>query len=250
MKKILFLIFLVSIPLYSQSTAGNKAIYESLYIVDFPTAGIQPNKHLTYDLEVFDDGGVLLTTNYTVWKRLTFGLSYGGTGIIGNSDINFQNIPGINLKVRAFNESIYTPAVALGFDSQGRGGFDISSNRFEYLPPHLFLSLSKNFIWKLGSLALHGGVNYNAELKEENRNINFFFGLEQSLGSNNAIVAEYIASNYNDILTENKGYLNIAYRYSLHKGVTLELKLRDILQNNKNANNYSRVLRIEIITNL
>lgn len=240
----------MAFPLFSQSTAGNKAIYESLYIVDFPTAGIQPNNHLTYDLEVFNNGGLLITTNYTVWKRLTFGLSYGGTGIIGNSDVNFQNLPGINFKVRAFNETIYTPAVALGFDSQGRGTFDITSNRFEYLAPHLFLSLSKNFLWKLGNLALHGGLNYNAELKKENRNINFFFGFEQSLGSNHAITGEYIANNYKDVLTESRGYFNIAYRYSLHKGVTLELKLRDILQNNKNANNYSRVLRIEIITNL
>lgn len=250
MKRLIILLILINSYLFSQSTAGDKAIYESLYIVDYPTAGIQPKNYLNIDAEIFNNGGLLVSADYAIFNKFSFGISYGGDGIIGSDEVHFQNLPGFRLKFRPFNETIYTPAVALGFNSQGKGKYFLEQNRFEYLPPHFYLSLSKNFLWFPGNLAVHAGINYNFELKETNRDLNYFIGLEQSIGSYHAIVAEFIADNYNDPLTENQGYLNLSYRLSLHKGVTFELKMRDILQNNKLSNNYSRVLRIEIIRSI
>lgn len=241
------IIFIFNLNLFSQGTAGNQAIYESIYIIDMPNAGIQPQHHISFDTEVFDNGGLLFKSSYSPYSFLNFGLSYGGAQIIGQESVKFQNIPGIHLKLRPINETIYYPAIAIGFDSQGKGVFFDNDNRYEYLPPHIFIALSKNFLWNLGNLALHFGTNYNFELKKDNRNINYYMGIEQSIGNNNAFVLEYNFGNYKDSYMQNRGLFNFAYRVSLHKGVTIELKLRDLLNNNKLNNNFSRILRFEII---
>jgi hypothetical protein len=53
---ILILIFLFSIPIYSQGTAGELAKYEYRYLIDMPTAGILEKGVVGVTTEILPEG--------------------------------------------------------------------------------------------------------------------------------------------------------------------------------------------------
>ena len=249
MKKLLFIIFLSAFSLFSQSTAGSRTIHESHYIVDMPTAGILHKNKINVEAEAFDRGGLLLGFKYSPVSRLSTGLNFGGSRIIGNDEVKWQNLPGIYIAFRALNERTWLPAFTLGFDTQGKGGFSMNEKRFEFMSPGAYLAISKSFVWDIGYLAFHGGINYSLEPDPDDRGINYWIGLEQSVSEYGSIMFEYNPSltEEDSPYTNEKGFLNLSYRYSIHQGVTFELKLRDLLKNIEGSNNFKRIFKVEVI---
>ncbi len=246
---IIILLLTFSLNCYCQGTAGNAAAFETRDIVDMPTAGVIPKGDYAVDLVYFDGGGLAFTFNYALWRNFNIGAALSAQNFVGSGEITLQNIPAILLKYRFVNETIEVPAFAIGLSTRGTGTYSNSSNRYAVSSPGVFLALSKNFRWDLGSLATHAGFNYSFENVTDDFFINYYAGIEQSIGNRVAVNAEYNAGAFEWKVgkTKGKGFLNASLRYSLGYGFTLQFQFRDLLNNFKNSDKITRYFGIEWI---
>lgn len=247
----IFLILLSFVNLsFAQGTAGDKAKYEYRYLIDMPTAGIMDRGVVGVNTELLPFGTVIAKIEAGIFDNISIGLSYGGSNIIGSGDPDWYPFPpGVNFRFRLMDETILTPSITLGFDTQGKGEYFNDQKRFAIKAPGIFAAASKNFAL-LGYLSLHGTVNYSPlENKDGDNFVNLMFGAEKTLGSAFSVLLEYnlaLNDNSTDIYGEGKGYLNFGVRWSIADGVTVGFDLRDLLENRKwNANSADRALMIE-----
>jgi len=251
MRKLIVILFFISLSgsLYSQGSAGSKAIYESRFIVDMPTAGVLPKGAISAYALFFTSGGLMIYLDAAPFENFNFGISYSGTNILGEGKIEFQDIPGINIRWRLLDETIVTPAILVGFSNQGRGKYYNSYERFQTLFPGIYGAASKSFKWFLGSFALHGGINYSWEQPTGQYYPNLWFGFEHSIGGTGSILVE-LNPNFEDTSNEvmlKQGLLNAQLRWSVTRGLTLELILRDLLNHTKDISGFERWIGIEFI---
>jgi hypothetical protein len=233
---------------YGQGSAGSRTFYDSRYVVDMPTAGVLPKGAFSAYAHEFAKGGLMLELSAAPFTNFNLGLSYGGSGLIGDYDkVSFQNLPGIHLTWRVIDETISIPAVALGAGTQGRGFFCPKFKRFQTMSPGIFIAASKTFSWAMGSVAFHGGLTYSFEPLPQDRSVNFYAGLEQSIGSYASInlVINPTIDDKNKSFMKEKGLLNAALRWSISKGLTVELQVRDMLGHINNSNGFSRDIGLE-----
>jgi hypothetical protein len=163
-----------------------------------------------------------------------------------------NDAPGMQLKVRVLDETRTVPAVGLGFDSQGRGEYDPSQDRYAFKSPGVYTVVSKNLDF-LGYLTLHAGANYSLERGDDDDDVNAYLGAEKTIGGVLSLTAEYdFAFNDNDHNARGKGrgYLNAALRWSIGSGLTISAVLQDLLQNGGNNVFALRSLRLEYVTQL
>ncbi|MBF8248052.1 MAG: hypothetical protein HW374_852, partial [Bacteroidetes bacterium] len=146
--------------LVAQSYAGEGAKIEPTMLIDKPTAGMLKRAHYAISSNYFQRGGVLVGVSVGLFDQFSFGISYGGTEIIGPNKIQMNPQPGINAKLRLFDETLMMPAFALGFDSQGKEPFleADSLNRYTIKSPGVYIAGSKNYAF-MGNLSVHGGLN-------------------------------------------------------------------------------------------
>ncbi len=247
----IFLILLSFVNLsFAQGTAGDKAKYEYRNLIDMPTAGIMDRGVVGVNTELLPFGTVIAKVEAGIFDNISIGLSYGGSNIIGSGDPDWYPFPpGVNFRFRLMDETILTPSITLGFDTQGKGEYFNDQKRFAIKAPGIFAAASKNFAL-LGYLSLHGTVNYSPlENKDGDNFVNLMFGAEKTLGSAFSVLLEYnlaLNDNSTDVYGEGKGYLNFGVRWSIADGVTVGFDLRDLLENRKwNANSADRALMIE-----
>lgn len=256
MKKILLLslIIIVSqIICFAQGTAGENAKFEYRTLIDMPTAGILEKGYVGSTTDVLPNGVVIEKLEVGAFDNVSFGISYGGSNLIGEGEINWYKLPGVNIRFRLFNEAITFPAISVGFDSQGKGIYHDSSGRYDIKSPGFYAAASKNFAF-LGYLSLHATASYSLESKDGDNFIDLYFGVEKTLGSSLSLVAEYNFA-FNDNQTKyfgsDNGYLNAGIRWSLGTGFTLEFDLRDLLDNKRlNPTIADRALKIEYIKSI
>ena len=232
---------------WAQAAAGAGGSLEPRMLVDTPTAGMPDKGSVTFDVDFYQEGGVLFGITAGVFDRLSFGISYGGSRLIGAESPSMNELPGINLKVRIVEESIMLPAIALGFDSQGRDGFLKDQDRYRIKSPGFYAVASKNYLL-LGYFSIHGGVNYSLERADNDRDINLFAGVEKTIGPVVSLVAEYnIGTNDNsgNAIGKGRGYLNAGLKVSLGNGLTLGVCLKDIIRNARGLEVANRTVRIE-----
>jgi len=247
---VLFLVLLPATRVAAQGSAGTGARVEPRYIVDMPTAGILGKGLYAIDARFYGNGGLLVGFQAGLFGRLVLGMSYGGSGIIGNSDPVMNEAPGFLVKVRIFDESVVVPAIALGFDSQGYDGYIKETSRYVIKSPGFYGVLSKNYDL-LGYLSIHGGVNYSLERADGDRDVNFFVGAEKSVGSFATVLAEYnLGMNDSDqgASGRGRGYLNAAVHFSPGGGLTIGFCVKDILKNGRAEEGTTRTIKIEFVT--
>ena len=248
----LLLLFVPAGILRAQGSAGSSGKLEPRWLVDCPTAGMLAHGSMAFDAEFYRDGGVDIAFDIGIFDRLSAGLSYGGSGLIGESTPVMNATPGFNVRVRPLEESVFVPALVLGFDSQGHDGYDRSLSRYVIKSPGFFAVVSKNYS-ALGYLSVHGGANYSLERSDGNRNINLFAGIEKTLGPFLSLMLEYNLGT-NDTggnsLGSGKGYLNAALRCSLGGGLTLGVSFKDLDDNGGNVSVANRTVHIEYVRSL
>ncbi len=241
---------IVLIPiLHAQSYAGDAATIEPTMIVDKPTAGILKRGTYAARANFFEQGGVLAGLSVGVFDNFSFGISYGGADIIGSNKIQMNPLPGVNVKLRIIDEGTTMPALALGFDSQGKELYVDSTSRYTIKSPGFFLAGSKNYSF-LGNLSIHGGMNLSLERGDGDKDLNFYVGLEKSIGNNISVFAEYdFANNDNNsrALGKGKGYLNFAFRWSLGKGLIVGFDLKNVIKNQDNVIIGNRALQMDFV---
>ena len=249
---IIFLISFLSIPLYSQGTAGDKAKYEYRYLIDMPTAGILEKGVVGVTSEILPDGVLIAVIEAGVFENVSIGISYGGANLIGSGNVDWYKLPAVNIRARIINETTLIPAFAFGFDSQGKGIYDNNNKRYTIKSPGFFGAVSKNFEF-IGYMSLHGTVNYSLEGTDGDNFVDVRAGVEKTLGSSFSLLVEYdFALNDNNTdFGSGKGYLNAGIRWSPDTGFTLGFDVRDLLSNKTSTKNAAdRSLKFEYIKNI
>jgi hypothetical protein len=238
--------------LHAQGSAGTAGGIEPRTIVDKPTAGILRSGGLGFDVDLFENGGVLGGVSIGILDRFMIGVSYGGAGLVGGDAPTMNDAPGMQLKVRVLDEVRTVPAIAIGFDSQGRGQYDPSEDRYAFKSPGVYAVLSKNMDF-LGFLTLHAGASYSLETGDDDNDPNAFAGAEKTIGGVVSLTAEYdfaLNDNDHDARGLGRGYLNAALRWAIGGGLTVAVVLQDLLENGGNNVVALRSFRLEYVARL
>ena len=233
----------------AQGSVGSDATIEPRYLVDLPTAGIISHGTVALDIELFQSGGVLAGVSVGAFNRLLLGVSYGGSDIIGTDQPTWNSRPGVNIKLRVIEESIFIPAIALGFSSQGKGAYIDGLNRYAIKSPGFYAVGSKNYR-AYGFLSVHGGFNYSLERDDGDDEINVFAGVEKTLGPFLSLLGEYdlgLNDSNRDALGRGRGNLNLSFRASIGNGLMLGFVLKDVLQNQQDISLGNRVIQLEYV---
>jgi hypothetical protein len=232
----------------AQGSAGTEGSFEPRFLVDTPTAGMLAKWSFALDLDFYQEGGVLLGLSAGLLDRLSVGVSYGGTNLVGSEEPIMNPAPGLNIKIRIIEENVALPAIVLGFDSQGRDGYLKDLSRYVIKSPGFYAAVSKNYSM-LGFFSIHGGVNYSLERADGDKDVNVFAGVEKSVGGYVSLVMEYnLAANDSngEALGKGRGYLNAGVRWAVGGGLTLAVCLKDLAKNgNDDIAVANRTVRIE-----
>jgi len=219
------------------STAAVTAKRQPLRLVTAPTAGTVPKRGIEFDTQLFDGGGVVIQATVGLNYLVDIGISYGGAGVIGSSPVIRQPHVGIQARVLIVEETLHSPAIAVGFDSQGDGPFipERGLDRFRVKSRGAFLVMSRNYrmLGYLGYVGFHGGINASLEGGDGDRDPSFWAGLDKSLGPFLDLAAEYDFATNDDTVGEldtGDGYLNVALRWSIGNAFSLELDVKNILR--------------------
>jgi len=236
--------------IHPQGSAGEKAKYEYRYLIDMTTAGVLEKGAVGLTTDILPDGVLITALEAGVFENVSFGISYGGSNLIGTGKVDWYKLPGVNIRIRILNESILLPALTFGFDSQGKGTYNDDVNRYAIKSPGVFAAVSKNFDF-LGYLSFHGTINYSLEGKDGDNFVNVKAGAEKTLGSSFSLILEYdfaLNDNKSASFGDGRGYLNTGIRWSVGTGLTIGFDLRDLLSNKSETKNAAdRALRIEFI---
>ena len=255
MKKISSLIIILFIysQLFAQGTSGSNAKYEYRNLIDLPTAGILQKGFTGVSMDIMPNGVVVSKIEVGVFEGFSFGISYGGSNIIGSGNIEWYKLPGINIRGRIIDESQTLPAITVGFDSQGKGNYNRDLDRYQIKSPGFFAAAAKNFEF-FGYLSLHGVINYSLERNDGDKDIDIGVGFEKTLGGRVSLLGEYdfgTNDNTGSSLGKGNGYLNMGLRWSVGEGLTLGLNFRDLLDNKRiNSNSADRGIFVEYVKSL
>jgi hypothetical protein len=251
MKKVLYVylfIFFFAGTLSAQNNAGENATAEYRYLIDLPTTGVVEKGTVGITMDLMPNGIMLSRMEVGVFDDISFGISYGGSNIIGSGDIDWYEYPGVNLRYKIIQESLLFPSITVGFDSQGKGFWFDDPGRYAIKSPGFFAAASKNYQF-LGYLSLHGSVNYSLENADGENFTNFMVGIEKTIGSRVSVMFDYnfgLNDNGSDKFGKGNGYLNLGIRFAVADGFTLGLDLRDLLDNKQwSPSSADRALRLE-----
>jgi hypothetical protein len=236
------------VPVLAQGTSGTTAAEEPRYLFNLPTAGVLNRGAYAVEGWFYSGGGSFASLSVGLSERITFGVAYGGGNIIGNGSPEWNELPGVMLRYRIVQETLSTPAITIGFESQGRENYFEGSGRFQRKSPGFFAAVTKNYEF-LGFIALHGGINYSMET-EDDKDPNFYIGVEKTIGAEVSIYSQYdfaVNDNNQSALGDGHGYLDLGVRWSLGKGMTVEMNLTNLTDNIKFLNSASRSARLEFI---
>jgi hypothetical protein len=231
-------------------------------LVDCPTAATLPRASFDVHVRDFAGGGLLTAINVGLHRRLTLGVSYGGTGVLGEQKAEWQDHPEFEAKYLVVPETMTFPAVTVGFASQGYGPYLEVWDRYTYKSKGFYAVASKAFHTYAWATGFHGGLNYSLEhTKDNDPSPDFFFGFDINVNRDVALVTEYDLGLNDDRKRDDKsvdeadtetiefggkgrGYLNIGLRWIFYERLELGIDLKNVLNNRRDVNQLSRELRI------
>jgi hypothetical protein len=242
--KILIIILAISTILNAQ---GNEV--QSIWIIDAPSAATLERGSFMVGVDAYAYGGILGRVHVGLTDRVMFGISYGGTNLIGTGDVEWNPNLGVDVRYRLFNEQLTFPAISIGFNNQGRGAYIDSLSRYTEKSKGLFASASKSFNF-LGTFAIHGGANYSFEHGDDDKDVSGFIGLEKSINEELGLYAEYdfaLNDNTSNSIGDGKGYLNASVKWSFAGQLFIDFLWKNILKNNSFDPNSSREIRLSFV---
>jgi hypothetical protein len=207
---------------------------EPRYLVDSPTAGIMPRGTYAVDLRMEPEGGLLAGVSVGLMSRLFLGVSYGGQGIVGHGTPDWNPRVEFHIRYRLLDETGITPALALGFDSQGYGPY--REDRYRIKSKGFYGVLSKAFQTFAGiTTSLHAGGNYSLEIAGDDKIPSLFCGLQQSINPEIEVVAEYETAWNDDTqrpeFGQGHGYANAGVRWFFADRLSFQVDFRNLSGN-------------------
>jgi hypothetical protein len=224
-------------------------------LVDCPTAGTLRRATFNVTMRAYPNGGILAGTNIGLSNRFTLGVSYGSEGIISERPPNWNPRVEFNVKLSLVDEGLVTPAMTLGFCSQGYGsyidtGFADKEGRYSFKSKGFYGVASKNYPFYNWQVGLHGGVNYSMEQDDDDKNLDFFVGLDSRLNKDVGFVMEYDFATNDDgsrSVGKGRGYLNMAIQWLYAENLVMEIILKNLVENRKGVKDIWRGLRVTYV---
>lgn len=210
-------------------------ILEDIRLVDSPTAGILPHGGYMIHGSVGPESSILVGVGVGFFDRVMLGASFGLQKFIGRGDIEVNDRPGFEIRVRMIEESEAGPALSLGVDTQGEDAYLDDAERYERKSKGAFAVVSKNYRL-IGDFSIHGGVNYSFEARDE-QGVNVFGGLSLEIIKGFSILLDYNAAlDDNDEgvathRTRGRGYLDSGLRFDYRDNLRFKIFFKDLLDN-------------------
>jgi hypothetical protein len=221
-------------------------------LIDTPSAKTLFAGELLTELRMYPKGGLLTSLMVGLTDRFGMGVSYGGENIIGKGSVNMNPQPCVHLQYLVFDEQFLSPALVVGFHSQGYGGYEKDKKRYNVKSMGFYVVASKNTSF-LGGIGLHGGVNWSPEVEDGDKDLNVFIGCHKWINQELVLLGEYntaVNDNSNNALGSGRGYLNVGLRWSLFQRFFIEFSWKNILENRENEEGSSREVKLIYITPL
>ncbi len=239
---------LIAAPALAQRSAGDRANIDPQFLVDMPVAGIIPATAGAVETYLYPDGGVLAGFTYGLITNLNVGLSFGGTRVIGSGGITWNNLPGLAVRYRVMEESMFNPAVVVGFDSQGHDGWVPFLRQYVMKSPGFFVAASKNYQF-YGTVSFHGGANYSLERHDRDSDPNIYLGAEKSIGPIVSWLVEYNFAFDNDRNSRGfwNGSLGTGVRVSTNIGFNVDILFKNLLTSEFAHDKIIRAIRIQYV---
>lgn len=251
MKRNVYIIFTYFFA-YCMSLWGQPGSIQSNMLWDTPVANKMYPADLETEFRMYPNGGLLLSMLVGITDHFSLGVSYGGEEIIGTGKANMNPIPCVHVRFLLLEELFLSPALLIGFNSQGYGGYIKDLKRYAVKSHGVYAVVSKNTSF-LGGIGLHGGINWSLENQDGDSDPNFFAGCHKHFGSELTIIGEYdtaINDNSDDAVGSGKGYLNCGIRWYLSSYFSLEFAWKNVLENGKNVAGSSREAKLVFFTSL
>ena len=252
--KILFIFYLsYNILHFSPLYPQNKEYPILKELIDTPIAGSLRKGTFDVGLRMYPEGGVLSEMSIGLMNRVMASVYYGGENFIGEGEVNWNPQIGFEMRIRIIEESFAFPAVSIGFNSQGYGGYRKTLKRYTYKSKGFYTVVSRNY-YLLGNLGLHIGANKSLEKEDKDKDINIFLGFDKSFPGGLELLAEYdfaFNDNENEDLSFGKGngYLNSALKWSVTGGFSVTFIFRNIARNKKFTSGVGREIKISYVRN-
>jgi hypothetical protein len=215
-------------------------------LIDLPCAKMLPRSGVTAGLRLSPDGGLLASVSVGLTDRFGIGASYGGTNIIGMGRVHMNPQPAVQIQALLFDEQFLSPAVAVGFDSQGFLRYDKSRKRYPIKSRGVYAVASKNTSF-LGGLGLHGGVNVSLENEDGDRDLDVFAGCHKWVTPEWVLIGEYDAA-LNDRKGRDpfsgEGLLNLGVRWLFAPDFYFELAWKNVLETGDLMNRNAREVKL------
>ena len=246
MKRI-FLLLLIIIS-FNQLEAQPGSLYLDI-LIDIPTAKILESGQIQSQLRMYHKGGLLSTLSVGITDRFFIGISYGGENIIGSGNVDMNPLPCVHTGYLLFQEQYLTPAVLLGFNSQGYGSYNKDKERYLIKSKGLYAVASKNTSF-LGGLGIHLGINWSLE-NSDNKSLDLFGGCHKWINPELLILAELdmgLDDNPNQTLVINQGYFNCGIRWNFSNQIFFEFDWKNIFENNEDLPGSSREIKMYYLT--
>ena len=103
---------------------------EPVYVIDSPTAGILADGEYSFQGRLGPESSILLGLRVGFANRLHVGVSFGMQRVFERGDLEFNDKIGFQIRIRLLEE-LDTPALAIGFNSQGVGLYHEDAERYD-----------------------------------------------------------------------------------------------------------------------
>ncbi len=221
-------------------------------LVDMPTAGTLPRAFFSIGFRFYPNGGTIASTDIGLSSRFSLGISYGAEDILSNRDPSWNPSIEFNTKFRVIDELEVFPAFTIGFSSQGTGAWSDDWERYTFKSRGFYGVVSRSFYFYNWTSGWHIGVNYSLEDDVDNDDdINFFAGFDATFKYNLALLLEFDAAlNDNkslDFSGKGRGYLNASIKWLFTENLEIELLMKDLLINRREADTFTREVRLTYI---
>ena len=219
-------------------------------LIDSHTAMVPAHGEVRLEIGAGPDGAVLTGANVGLFERLSVGISYGMSEVIGRGDVVANPRPGIQFSALILDEA-NLPAIGVGYDSQGHGRWIEAYERYERKSPGFYAVATQNLLVTSSDLltSLSAGVNYS--LEPNRQAMDAFMGMTQMFGRGLGVLVDYdFALDDAAAVDANRGYLDLGIQWKFGGGSHVRFLLRDLFGNYEGQGKVARELNFFYLLHL
>lgn len=231
------------------SASSTAQLSERLYSIDHPTCGLLQNGEYQLQGRLGPESSILTALRIGFRNIFQVGLSFGMQRVFERGDIDLNDHVGFHFRLRLLEEE-ETPAMAVGFNSQGQGFYHEALERYDRKSPGFYAVMSKNYLAALGFFGIHGGINYSLESKDDD-DLDFFASADWEPVEGFTILLDADAAlndnNSGDGFGEGGIYLDGGLRLDYGDNLSMMLIFRDLTGNFEKSNQVGREFEIVFV---